>query len=238
MPVAGASDGPHAPTNHSRQAAAADTQALPLVWCGKMRLAALKSLLAATVTDLAGKVLRLERDGSSVAGNPFLNQPGARSEIWSYGHRNPQGLASNPWTGSLWEAELGPRGGDEVNVICAGSNYGWPLVTHGLDLDGSVISHLRSSLGMEDPLKVWTPVISPSGTVFYDGDAVAGWRGSLFLAALTMPGLVRLSTEGDRVTDEERLLTNEMRMRHVVQGSDGRLYILTDQMEGRILRLE
>jgi glucose/arabinose dehydrogenase len=193
---------------------------------------------AQRLDDLAGKVLRLERNGSPAAGNPFLNHPGARPEIWSYGHRNPQGLAFNPWTGSLWEAELGPRGGDEVNVIRAGGNYGWPLVTHGLDFDGSVISHLRSAPGMEDPLKVWTPVISPSGVAFYDGDAVAGWRGSLFLAALTMPGLVRLSTEGDRVTDEERLLTNEVRMRHVVQGSDGRLYILTDEMEGRILRLE
>jgi glucose/arabinose dehydrogenase len=193
---------------------------------------------AQRLDDLAGKVLRLERDGSPAAGNPFLNHPGARPEIWSYGHRNPQGLAFNPWTGSLWEAELGPRGGDEVNVIRAGGNYGWPLVTHGLDLDGSVISDLRSAPGMEDPLKVWTPVISPSGIAFYDGDAFPGWRGSLFLAALTMPGLVRLSLDGDRVIGEERLLTNEVRMRHVVQGSDGRLYILTDEREGRILRLE
>jgi aldose sugar dehydrogenase len=133
---------------------------------------------------------------------------------------------------------LGPRDGDEVNVIRAGGNYGWPLVTHGLNFDGSVIFHLRSSPGMEDLLKVWTPVISPSGIAFYNGDAVAGWRCSFFLAALTMTGLVRLSIEGDRVTDEERLLTNEVRMRHVVQGSDGRLYILTDETEGRILRLE
>ena len=153
-------------------------------------------------------------------------------------HRNPQGLAFHPWTGSLWAAEFGPTGGDEVNVIRPGRNYGWPLVTHGLDLDGSVISHLHSAPGMEDPLKVWTPVISPSGIAFYDGEAFPGWRGSLFLAALTMPGLVRLSTEGDRVTDEERLLTNEVRMRHVVQGSDGRLYVLTDETEGRVLRLE
>ncbi|TDH57933.1 PQQ-dependent sugar dehydrogenase [Dankookia rubra] len=192
---------------------------------------------AQRLDDLAGKVLRLERDGRPAAGNPFLNHPGARPEIWSYGHRNPQGLAFNPWTGSLWEAELGPRGGDEVNVIRAGGNYGWPLVTHGLDLDGSIISDLRSAPGMEDPLKVWTPVISPSGIAFYDGDVFPGWRGSLFLAALTMPGLVRLSLDGDRVTGEERLLPNEVRMRHVIQGLDGRLYILTDETEGRILRL-
>ena len=193
---------------------------------------------AQRLDDLAGKVLRLERDGRPAAGNPFLGRQDARPEIFSYGHRNPQGLAFNPWTGSLWEAELGPSGGDEVNVIRAGGNYGWPLVTHGVDLDGSVISNLRSAPGMEDPVKVWTPVISPSGIAFYDGDAFPGWRGSLFLAALNTPGLVRLSTEGDRVTGEERLLTDEVRMRHGVQGADGWLYILTDETDGRILRLE
>jgi glucose/arabinose dehydrogenase len=193
---------------------------------------------AQRLDDLAGKVLRLERDGRPAAGNPSLGRPDARPEIFSYGHRNPQGLAFNPWTGSLWEAELGPSGGDEVNVIRAGGNYGWPLVTHGVDLDGSVISDLRSAPGMEDPIKVWTPVISPSGIAFYDGDAFPAWRGSLFLAALNTPGLVRLSTEGDRVTGEERLLMDEVRMRHVVQGSDGWLYILTDETDGRILRLE
>lgn len=193
---------------------------------------------ARRLDDLAGKVLRLERDGRPAAGNPFLGWPDARPEIFSYGHRNPQGLAFNPWTGSLWEAELGPSGGDEVNVLRAGGNYGWPLVTHGVDLDGSVISDLRSAPGMEDPVKVWTPVISPSGMAFYDGGAFPDWRGSLFLAALNTPGLVRLSTEGDRVTGEERLLMDEVRMRHVVQGADGWLYILTDETDGRILRLE
>jgi aldose sugar dehydrogenase len=193
---------------------------------------------AQRLDDLAGKVLRLERDGKPAAGNPFLGRPDARPEIFSYGHRNPQGLAFNPWTGSLWEAEFGPSGGDEVNVIHAGGNYGWPLVTHGVDLDGSVISDRRSAPGMDDPVKVWTPVISPSGIAFYDGDAFPGWRGSLFLAALNTPGLVRLSTEGDRVTGEERLLMKEVRMRHVIQDADGWLYILTDETDGRILRLE
>jgi aldose sugar dehydrogenase len=193
---------------------------------------------AQRLDDLASKVLRLERDGRPAVGNPFLGRPNARPEIFSYGHRNPQGLAFNPWTGSLWEAELGPSGGDEVNVLRAGGNYGWPLVTHGVDLDGSVISDLRSTPGMEDPIKVWTSVISPSGMAFYNGGAFQGWRGSLFLAALNRPGLVRLSTEGDRVTGEERLLMDEVRMRHVVQGADGQLYILTDETDGRILRLE
>ncbi len=188
--------------------------------------------------DLAGKVLRLERDGSPAAGNPFLGRPGARPEIYSYGHRNPQGLAFNPWTGSLWEAEFGPRGGDEVNIIRAGANYGWPVATHGIDYDGSVISDLRSAPGMEDPVKVWTPAISPSGIAFYAGEAFPGWRGSLFLATLNAPGLVRLATEGDQVMSEERLLWNMVRMRHVVPGPDGSLYILTDEARGRILRLD
>jgi aldose sugar dehydrogenase len=193
---------------------------------------------AQRLDDLAGKVLRLERDGRPAEGNPFLGRPDARPEVFSYGHRNPQGLAFNPWTGSLWEAEFGPLGGDEVNVIRPGANYGWPLATHGLDNDGSVISELRSAPGMEDPIRVWTPVISPSGIAFYTGDAFPGWRGSLFLAALNPPGLVRLSTEGDRVAGEERLLTGLVRMRHVVQGPDGRLYVLTQETEGRILRLD
>jgi glucose/arabinose dehydrogenase len=193
---------------------------------------------AQRLDDLAGKVLRLERDGRPAAGNPFLGRPGARAEVFSFGHRNPQGLAFHPGTGSLWAAEFGPLGGDEMNVIRPGGNYGWPLVTHGLDLDGSVISDLRSAPGMEDPVHVWTPVVSPSGIAFYTGDAFPGWRGSLFVAALNAPGLVRLSTEGDRVTGEERLLAGLVRMRHVVQGPEGRLYILTDEADGRILRLD
>ena len=193
---------------------------------------------AQRLDDLAGKVLRLERDGRPAAGNPFGGRPGARPEVFSSGHRNPQGLAFNPWTGSLWEAELGPTGGDEVNVIRPGANYGWPLVTHGVNLDGSVISDLRSAPGMEDPVKVWTPVVSPSGIAFYTGGAFPGWRGSLFVAALNTSGLVRLSTDGDRVTGEERLLWDRARLRHVLQGPDGRLYVLTDEADGRVLRLD
>ena len=123
-------------------------------------------------------------------------------------------------------------------MVRAGANYGWPLVTHGLDLDGSAISDLRSAPGMEDPIMVWTPVVSPSGIAFYTGDAFPGWRGSLFVAALNAPGLVRLPTEGDRVAGEERLLWDRARLRHVVQGPDGRLYLLTDEAEGRVLRLD
>ena len=188
--------------------------------------------------DLAGKILRLERDGRPAEGNPWPHQEGVRPEIWSYGHRNVQGLAFNPWTGSLWEAEFGPLGGDEVNIIRRGANYGWPVVTHGRNYDGSVISTRTEAPGITDPIRVWTPVISPSGIAFYTGDAFPGWRGSLFLAALNPPGLVRLATEGDRVTGEERLLQGMARLRHVIQGPDGLLYLLTDESRGRVLRLE
>jgi len=193
---------------------------------------------AQNLGDLAGKILRLERDGSPAEGNPWPNRPGVRPEIWSYGHRNPQGLAFNPWTGSLWEAEFGPLGGDEVNVIQRGQNYGWPVVTFGRNYDGSVISERTQAPGVVDPIKVWTPVISPSGIAFYTGDAFPGWRGSLFLAGLNRPVLVRLGTEGDRVTGEERLLPGLARFRQVIQGPDGLLYILTDEGRGRVLRLE
>lgn len=192
---------------------------------------------AQRLDDLAGKVLRLTRDGGVPADNPFVGRSDARPEIWSYGHRNVQGLAFQPGTAVLWEAEYGPRGGDEVNVIRRGANYGWPLVTHGVNYDGSTISDRRSAPGMVDPLRVWTPVISPSGIAFYGGDAFPAWRGNLFLAALNRSALVRLTVEGERVTGEERLLQGLARFRQVVVGPDGFLYVLTDESDGRILRL-
>jgi glucose/arabinose dehydrogenase len=193
---------------------------------------------AQRLEDLGGKVLRLARNGAALADNPFVGRAGARAEIFSYGHRNPQGLAFNPWTGSLWQAEFGARGGDEVNLLRPGGNYGWPVVTHGVDYDGSRIGEGRSRPDMVDPIHVWVPSVSPSGMAFYTGDAFPGWRGSLFLAALNPPGLVRLTTEGDRVTGEERLLPGLARLRQVIQGPDGLLYLLTDEDDGRVLRLE
>jgi glucose/arabinose dehydrogenase len=198
----------------------------------------LDKMRAQRLDDLAGKVLRLERDGRPAAGNPLAGRPGARAEIFTYGHRNPQGLARNPWTGRLWEAEFGARGGDEVNLLKPGANYGWPLVTHGVDYDGSRIGEGSSRPDLEEPLRHWEPAVSPSGIGFYDGAAFPAWRGSLFMASLNTPGLLRLSTEGDRVTGEERLLWGELRFRHVLQGPDGLLYLLTDETRGRILRLE
>lgn len=194
-------------------------------------------LRAQRLDDLAGKVIRLARDGSVPPDNPFRGQPGARPEIWSYGHRNPQGLAFQPGTGRLFLSEFGPRGGDEINLILPGRNYGWPLVTHGREYWGGRISAETSRPGMEDPLWVWTPSVSPSGIAFYDGDAFPGWRGSLFVAALNTPGLVRLSVQGARVTAEERLLWNRTRLRDVAVGPEGFLYLVTDEREGRILRL-
>jgi len=193
---------------------------------------------AQRLDDLAGKVLRLSRDGAALADNPFVGREGARPEILTYGHRHPQGLAFNPRTGSLWAAEFGARGGDEVNILRPGRNYGWPVVTHGVDYDGSRIGEGRSRPDMEDPIHVWVPSVSPSGMAFYTGDAFPAWRGSLFLAALAPPGLVRLTVEGDRVTGEERLLWNQTRLRQVIQGPEGHLYVLTDESRGRVLRLQ
>jgi aldose sugar dehydrogenase len=178
--------------------------------------------------DLAGKVLRLARNGAPLPDNPFANRPGTRAEIFTLGHRNPQGLAFNPWTGSLWQAEFGARGGDEINVLRPGRNYGWPLVTKGVDYDGSKIGEGASRPDLEEPVHFWVPSVSPSGIAFYDGEAFPAWRGSLFVAALNPPGLVRLATEGDRVVGEERLLRNGPRLRQVVPGPDGLLYLLTD----------
>lgn len=192
---------------------------------------------AQRLDDLAGKVLRLARNGAALPDNPLSGQAGVRPQIFTYGHRNPQGLAFNPWTGSLWQAEFGARGGDEVNVLRPGRNYGWPVVTKGVDYDGSRIGEGASRPDMEEPVHHWVPAISPSGIAFYTGDAFPAWRGSLFIAALNPPGLVRLGTEGDRVTGEERLLANRTRFRQVLQGPEGFLYVLTDEARGRVLRI-
>lgn len=188
--------------------------------------------------DLAGKVLRVDREGRAQPDNPFAGRADARGEVFTHGHRNPQGMALNPWTGTLWLVEHGPRGGDELNLLRPGRNYGWPVVTHGVNYSGTTISDRNSAPGMEDPIRVWTPVISPAGIAFYDAPAFPAWRGSLFIAALNAPGLVRLSTDGDRVTGEERLLFDRrIRMRDVLVAADGALLVLTDEPRGRILRL-
>jgi glucose/arabinose dehydrogenase len=185
-----------------------------------------------------GKIVRIAPDGSIPKDNPFVGRQGARPEIWSYGHRNPQGLAFNPGTGKLWEQEHGPRGGDEVNVIEKGKNYGWPVIGYGIDYSGAKIHESTHKAGMEQPLKYWVPSIAPSGMAFYRGDLFPAWKGNLFVGALAGEMLVRLTIDGESVTGEERLLHGlRERIRDVRNGPDGALYLLTDNDNGRILRV-
>ena len=185
-----------------------------------------------------GKVVRVNADGSIPADNPFAKREGARPEIWSYGHRNLQGAALHPSTGQLWTLEHGAQGGDELNHPQPGRNYGWPVITYGTDYSGAKIGEGSAKAGMEQPVYYWDPVIAPSGATFYTGDAYPGWKGSLFVGSLTPGGLVRLELDGDRVRKEERYLRNVGRVRDVVQGPDGLLYLLIDSRDGAILRVD
>ena len=185
-----------------------------------------------------GKVIRIAPDGSAAAGNPFIGRAGAKPEIWSYGHRNAQSLAINPASGEVWEIEHGPRGGDEVNIVGKGRNYGWPVIGYGIDYSGAKIHAGTARDGMEQPVKYWVPSIAPSGMLFYTGKLFPKWSGSLFTGALTGTMLVRLSLNGNTVTGEERLLQNlHERIRDVRQGPDGALWLLTDSSSGRNLRV-
>jgi glucose/arabinose dehydrogenase len=194
---------------------------------------------AQDLDDLAGSVIRIATDGTVPPDNPFVGRDGARAEIYSYGHRNPQGLAVHPETGALWSIEHGPRGGDELNLLSPGANYGWPVITYGESYAGFPIGEGTSKPGLEQPLRSWVPSISPSGLAFYTGDAFPAWRGDLFLGALSGRALVRLELDGDRVVHEERLLEDlGARIRDVRSGPDGFLYLLTDHPDGKLLRLE
>ena len=194
--------------------------------------------LAQTLDNHLGKVIRIAPDGSVPAGNPFAGRADAKPEIWSYGHRNPQSLAIHPASRELWEIEHGPRGGDEVNLIGKGKNYGWPVIGYGIDYSGAKIHDATAKDGMEQPLKYWVPSIAPSGMAFYSGKLFPKWDGSLFLGALRGAMLVRLTLNGNTVTSEERLLQNlNERIRDVRQGPDGALWLLTDSSNGRVLRV-
>jgi glucose/arabinose dehydrogenase len=185
-----------------------------------------------------GKLIRITPDGSAPADNPFVGRADAKPEIWSYGHRNEQGLAINPASGDLWEIEHGPRGGDEVNIIGKGKNYGWPVIGYGIDYNGEKIHDSTSRDGMEQPIKYWVPSIAPSGMTFYTAKLFSKWTGSMFIGALAGAMLVRLTLNGNAVTGEERLLQNlNERIRDVRQGPDGALWLLTDNSAGRILRV-
>lgn len=187
-----------------------------------------------------GKVVRLLPDGGVPGDNPFLNTPGARPEIWSYGHRNPQGATIDPATGRLWTVEHGARGGDELNHPQAGRNYGWPIIAYGREYGGGRIGEGTERPGMEQPVRYWDPSVSPSGLAFYTGSLLPGWKGSLFTGALSGQRLIRLRLDpaGERVVEEEVLLTElRERIRDVRQGPDGALWLLTDSPDGRVLRL-
>ena len=185
-----------------------------------------------------GKIIRIRPDGSVPPDNPFVGKAAAKPEIWSYGHRNPQGLTLHPVTGKLWEHEHGPRGGDEVNIIEKGRNYGWPVIGYGIDYSGAKIHESTHKPGMEQPLRYWVPSIAPSGMAFSTGDLFAAWRGNLFVGALAGQILVRLEVDGDKVVKEERLLQQlGERIRDVRQGPDGALWLATESGSGRILRL-
>ncbi len=195
---------------------------------------------AQELDKLQGKVVRLHADGRIPADNPFVGRADARAEIWSYGHRNPQGAALNPWTAQVWIHEHGPRGGDEINIPQAGKNYGWPIATHGIDYSFLPIPEARGKRvpGTEPPHYVWRKSPAISGMAFYDAPRFAAWRGSLFIGALAERALIRLTLEGEQIVAEERLLQAlDARIRDVRQGPDGYLYLLTDSQDGRLLRL-
>ncbi len=194
---------------------------------------------AQDLSDLAGKVIRIRDDGQVPPDNPFVGQSGVRPEIYTYGNRNPQGLTLHPYTGQIWEAEHGPKGGDEINLLLAGSNYGWPVITYGRSYAGSPIGEGTSKSGMVQPLRYWVSSISPSGMTFYTGKEFPPWYGNLFLGALSGRALVRLELDGMEVVHEERLLEGRgERIRDVRQGPDGHLYLLTDASNGALLRLD
>lgn len=195
---------------------------------------------AQNLADHAGSVIRLHDDGSVPKDNPFSSQQGAKPEIYSYGHRNPQGMALHPATRKVWIHEHGPQGGDELNIIGKGRNYGWPVITYGVNyVIGTSIGEGTHKQGMEQPNYYWVPSIAPSGMAFYTADKFPNWKGSLFVGSLKFRLLARLELDGEAVVREERLLEGKLgRIRDIRTGPDGYLYLLTDEANGKLVRLE
>ena len=187
-----------------------------------------------------GKTVRLKADGSVPPDNPFIGQTGVRPEIYTWGHRNEQGLLYDGPTGRLYETEHGPRGGDELNLLVARKNYGWPVITYGMDYSGAYVSPYTQRPGLEQPVIYWTPSIAPSGLALYRGDKFPAWNGDLFVGALAFKHLRRVHLDDrGRVLEQEQLLTDlHKRIRDVRAGPDGYLYVCTDDKDGRVLRLE
>jgi glucose/arabinose dehydrogenase len=195
---------------------------------------------AQNISNDLGSVIRINADGTVPKDNPFVGKENARPEIFTYGHRNVQGIALRPGTNEVWIDEHGPKGGDELNLLKPGADYGWPLITYGVDDSGTGPSEKTSAPGMEQPVVYWTPAIAPSGMVFYTGDKFPKWKGQMFLGALVGMHLHRVKLDGQRVVDQESILL-EMgeRVRDVRQGPDGNLYIVTDDpSDGKIIKLE
>jgi glucose/arabinose dehydrogenase len=192
--------------------------------------------------SLLGKIVRIHPDGSIPKDNPFVGKQGVRPEIWSFGHRNVQAATLHPATGELWEVEHGTRGGDELNIVRRGRDYGWPTIAYGIEYQGAPITGgIQQREGMEQPRYYWDPVIAPSGMVFYTGKLFPAWQNSLFIGGMGSTNLVRLTLKGENVVGEERLLQDlqpqRERIRDVVQGPDGALYLVTDNAKGRILKI-
>jgi aldose sugar dehydrogenase len=184
-----------------------------------------------------GKVVRITKDGQPAQGNPFIGRSGARPEIYTYGHRNPQGIAFHPETGDFWLSEMGPRGGDELNLIKPGVNYGWATIGYGIEYSGQKVGQgITQKEGMEQPVYYWDPVLSPSGMTFYSGDQIPEWKNNVFICGLNSNHIARLVLQNNKVVGEERLLTGQgQRFRDITQGKDGALYAVTD--EGRLYRI-
>jgi glucose/arabinose dehydrogenase len=184
-----------------------------------------------------GKIIRVNDDGTIPQDNPFIETPGAKPEIWSYGHRNLQGIVTNLDGSVIYEHEHGPRGGDELNIIEKGKNYGWPAITYGIDYSGALVSPFKEKEGMEQPIKYWVPSIAPSGMTFYNGDLFPDWKGSLFISALVPGDVRRLDLEGTNVVSEEVLFNKIGRIRNIVTAPDGSLVMVTDSNKGKLYRV-
>lgn len=194
---------------------------------------------AQTLDNHMGKVIRINADGSIPTDNPFVKTAGALPEIWSYGHRNVQGAAINPATKALWTGEHGPQGGDELNLDSAGKNYGWPIITYGENYGGGKIGQGTHKAGMEQPVYKWVPSIATCGFIFYTGNKFPQWKNNILLTSLREQALVRLVVEKDKIVSEERMFVKEIgeRLRHVVQGPDGFIYLISDQNKGKIFQI-
>ncbi len=231
--------------NHFGGKIAFDRNGYLFLTLGDRQVAPEGKLEAHPAQDLSnhhGKMIRLHDDGRVPSDNPFVNRAGARPEIWSYGHRNVQGLAIHPQSGDIWTNEHGPQGGDELNLVQPGRNYGWPVIGFGVNYQTGLAIHAGTQReGMEQPAQVWVPSIGISGALFYTGDRFPEWRGSLFVGGMARQRLARLTLDGRRIVGEETLVPQMGRIRDIRQGPDGDIYLVTDNREGKptpILRLE